>query len=77
MSPSTASAASRPAASSDGGAGDSCACSSVPPLTSSAIPPLPCSAATEETVTANSAGRVSVSTGSTMCPAPMKNWIIR
>ncbi len=49
MSPSTARAASRPAASSEGRAGDRCACSSVPPLTSSAMPPLPCSAAVAAT----------------------------
>jgi len=29
------------------------------------------------TVSANRAGRVSASTGSTRCPPPMKNWIIR
>ena len=51
-SPSTASAASLPATRTDGRAWLRCACSRVPPLTSSAIPPLPCSAAADYEVTA-------------------------
>jgi hypothetical protein len=75
--PSTASAASLPATSRDGEAGDRCACSSVPPFTSSAIPPAPDTEVMYAMLAPNSAGRVSASTGTTMCPPPMKNWIER